>query len=169
MLLILMTLGCNNALDTAQPLECVTPCASGGVTTCGELAASSEGVSCQALDLGVTVSDQTAYSFTVDGVPHPTTRENGHLYADCDGQAHLSTWTVDGEGCSSVTAQSYLCAALAVGVPFTGYSAGWSVEAVTEAGGVLLSGATVTQSGTLTATCPEGAETAWVVGVKQGG
>ncbi len=151
--------------DTAEPVGCPV-CLDSPYHTCGGYVATSEGLSCAALSLGVAVSDWAAYSVTVDGALIPTVRAGGRLHAACDGQAVINIWTVDPEapGCGLVEAIPQTCGAIEAGVHWDPDVTGWAVEAMTPNGAELVIEAYTTQN-RLFGVCPEEAKMVRVVGV----
>jgi len=167
-MLLILLLACNGpTIDSAEPeLECARDCLDSPYHRCGAYRQQAESMSCQALAVGVGISDWTAYSLTLDGEAVPSARVGGTLTADCDGSAILEVWSVDEDepGCSMVEAIPQSCAALAAGLAWDSDVTGWLVEAVTADGDIAVTDAYTTHN-RLYATCPKGATTARVVGV----
>lgn len=160
--------GCASGADTGESgAECTRPCIESPYHQCGAYRAASESLSCTALGVGVRIDDWTAYSVTSEaGALVELLRDGETLSGDCAGSVIIDRWTVDpeAEGCSLVEAVPQTCGALEAGIFWDTDVTGWSVEAITSEGGVLIPGAYTTQN-RLFATCPEGVEMARVVSV----
>jgi hypothetical protein len=145
--------------------DCSRPCIDSPYHRCGEYVAVAESLSCSALAVGIAMDDWSAYSVEVDGLPVDVIRRDGVLTGTCDGSALVRRWSVSDEpGCALVESVPQSCEALSAGLLWDRDVTGWSVEAITSEGDVLISDAYTVQT-RLYGSCPDGASMASVVGV----
>jgi len=165
--IFLLAAGCAEpSIDSGDaPPVCSRPCVDSPYHRCGGYLAVSESLSCSALAVGIAMDDWSAYSVEADGVPVEVLKRDGVLTGSCDGSALVRRWSVSDEpGCAMVEAIPQTCDALAAGLLWDADVAGWSVEALTTDGDVLLADAYTTQA-RIYGECPDGASMARVVGV----